>query len=588
MGRPWGIRRMRALLLAVAASLLTPAAALAADKLVVAVLYFDNNTPQREYDVLQKGLADMLVTDLSGVEGLQILEREKLQALVDELKLQRTKYFDPKMAQRLGKGIGAQYAITGSMTAVDPELRIDIRLIEVQSAKVVMADKVVGAKDRFFDLEQQLVQKFVGGLNIKMALAEGPGAGVKDVASLLDYSKGVDAADKGDLQGASKQLGDLVKSAPDFKLAKARYVDVLKRMREAGKRRQDLLTAGEQALSDKIERVLAETKGKPDQVDRWLAYRELRGQFQLMRLRKVIGPPNAPSMGPRITLIRKEDQAAALGLMRAYVDNGELYLAEYDRQESAGKKQRYASNRHADNEDQESLKQLGLDSAPELGDSVSARRALAEFAVFGNAHPEWYQERLRPTLAELDPAYAKKAFGFYETALTRALTEKDATMRDRDCVELLDDHAEALVFLKRKEEALTRWQEVLDKFPKTTRYAEIENKIEQVLGISKDIKELEGSTKLCDTVTNAHWMMLVPRLILIDPESLFPRAEALVKACPGKPHAVWMPRAIYQVIATAALDRGECALFHKARERVAKISEDGKNYLDSVGGACGP
>src|SRR4051812_48202211 len=74
----------------------------AAESKVVTVLYFDNNSDRRELDVLRKGLADMLVTDLAAVEGLQVVEREKLQKLLDEMKLQRGKFFDPKTAQVLG------------------------------------------------------------------------------------------------------------------------------------------------------------------------------------------------------------------------------------------------------------------------------------------------------------------------------------------------------------------------------------------------------------------------------------------------------------------------------------------------------
>src|SRR5439155_67793 len=66
---------MRPLLLAAClAALATPAAAAR----TLAVSYFDNNTGKPEYDPLAKGLADMLITDLSAISSLQIVEREKL------------------------------------------------------------------------------------------------------------------------------------------------------------------------------------------------------------------------------------------------------------------------------------------------------------------------------------------------------------------------------------------------------------------------------------------------------------------------------------------------------------------------------
>lgn len=51
----------------------------------VAVLYFENKTGKSELDPLQKGLALMLITDLFTVKGLQVVERVKLQALVEEM-----------------------------------------------------------------------------------------------------------------------------------------------------------------------------------------------------------------------------------------------------------------------------------------------------------------------------------------------------------------------------------------------------------------------------------------------------------------------------------------------------------------------
>ena len=90
------VSRLRAVVLCLLlAPLLASRAESTDSKRVVAVLYFDNNTGDSALDVLQKGFADMMVTDLSSVEQLQLVEREKLQAIIDEQKLQRQKYFDP-------------------------------------------------------------------------------------------------------------------------------------------------------------------------------------------------------------------------------------------------------------------------------------------------------------------------------------------------------------------------------------------------------------------------------------------------------------------------------------------------------------
>lgn len=240
------------LAVALAASFALAPAARAAPPLVVAVLYFDNNSSDRQYDVLQKGLADMLITDLASVESLEIVEREKLQKLIEELRLQRSRYFDPKTAQKLGQGVGARFAVTGALAALDPELRLDVRLIEVATGKVVLADKVVGPKSKFFDLEQQLVQKFVSGLQVRSARAEAR-AGAVDVGTLLKYSQGLDQVDRGDFQAASKKLAEVVSDSPDFTLGKEKYAAIVRRLREAVKRREGALGSAEEVLWKNIE-----------------------------------------------------------------------------------------------------------------------------------------------------------------------------------------------------------------------------------------------------------------------------------------------------------------------------------------------
>ena len=138
----------------------------------VAVSYFDNNTGDAALDPLAKGLADMLITDLSGLQAIRIVERDKLNRALDELRLAKSKFIDPKTAVKLGKGLSAEYIMTGGYTVSGAALRIDARVFRVDSGAVVSSEKVEGKKEEFFALEKQLVDVLVDALRLKLGRDE--------------------------------------------------------------------------------------------------------------------------------------------------------------------------------------------------------------------------------------------------------------------------------------------------------------------------------------------------------------------------------------------------------------------------------
>ena len=124
-----------------------------ADTKTVAISYFDNTSGIEEYNPLSKGLADMLITDLSKIKSLKIVEREKLESLLKEIDLGDGKFIDPNTAQKLGKGLGAEYILTGSFLSVEPMMRIDARLVNVETGLIEKANMVEGLAKDFFVLE---------------------------------------------------------------------------------------------------------------------------------------------------------------------------------------------------------------------------------------------------------------------------------------------------------------------------------------------------------------------------------------------------------------------------------------------------
>ena len=217
---------MAVLALVVSAALCaaTPPAAVAAyAPPTVAVSYFDNNTGKAEYDPLAKGLADMLITDLGNVAGLRVVEREKLNQVLAELKLSRSKFIDPKTAQRVGKGLAARFILSGGYTLVGDTIRIDARVFNVETAAVLASERVEGKKDEFFALEKEIADVLIAALELKLAAGEKSKLRANATQSFdawSSYAAGLDAQDKGDAAAARAAYAKALAADPNYRAAK--------------------------------------------------------------------------------------------------------------------------------------------------------------------------------------------------------------------------------------------------------------------------------------------------------------------------------------------------------------------------------
>lgn len=72
------------------------------------------NQGDEAYRAMSKGLAAMIIADLSKVPGLKVLEREKVQLLVNEMKLGDSGLADPASAVRSGRLMRAEKVIVGN------------------------------------------------------------------------------------------------------------------------------------------------------------------------------------------------------------------------------------------------------------------------------------------------------------------------------------------------------------------------------------------------------------------------------------------------------------------------------------------
>lgn len=498
---------MRALTLALLL-LATPALA---NKVAVVVLYFDNNTPNRDYDVLQKGLADMLITDLSASDQLQVVEREKLESLVGELKLQKSKYFDAATAQKVGKMVGAKYAVTGAFAAFDPEMRLDVRLLEVDTSKVVASQSVRGGKDKLFDLEAELVQKFLANLKATLPASGGRASGTGNFNAALNFSQSLDASDQGDLKAASTKMASVVRDAPDFSLAKSRYKQLLERLRAAGKKREGVLTEEEKDLVKGMDENIKKFSGqvlKGIDVETYFCYRAMRTGYLLWKLEQVLGPASGP-LGYRAAT--KANRAEVARWVKDIYENETALIEDAVKNHQTLQYMNHALScgmsfyRANKGVDFYRLKPLGIPWSQMPNIHPGERTAqLVEFAVNGNwerakfddEQDELPEVKALPTQVTLEAATAPKLMKLLDAAKKHLELPMSRSV-ETETLKLEGARAALLLRLGKREEAIASLQSFLEKYPKSRSYKAVEGLVEGLLGVSEAAQKNSDAIVAC-------------------------------------------------------------------------------------------
>jgi len=223
-----------------------------APRKTVAVLYFDNYSGKADYDPLGKGIASMMISDLGAVQEIQLLERERIQDLLKESELSHSRYFDSTTAVKVGRMSGAEYIVVGAFAAVQPQMRIDTRVVRVSTGEIVKTAQVVGKEDAFFDLEQKLAARLIDGLGVALSPEEQEKLRQKQESNRMDaastvvsFSKALSLYDKGDYLDAGSAMGPVLRASPNSALAQTLYGEIRRRAAaKASESAKDKIKAG--------------------------------------------------------------------------------------------------------------------------------------------------------------------------------------------------------------------------------------------------------------------------------------------------------------------------------------------------------
>jgi TolB-like protein len=190
----------------------------------LAVLYFVNSGSNAEMDPVQKGLTEMLITDLSQVKSLTVVERARMQQLMEEMGLGMSGLLREDTAPRLGKLLGAANVVQGAITGLaDQNLRIDATLAHIKTASLSPAGKINGSLLDFYQLEKNLAFNVIEAMGIRLSREEKDAIQkipTKNLLAFMSFCRGLDQSDQGNWESARVEFDNAVQQDPGFNMAK--------------------------------------------------------------------------------------------------------------------------------------------------------------------------------------------------------------------------------------------------------------------------------------------------------------------------------------------------------------------------------
>ena len=190
---------------------------------VIAVMPLRFSGPDSSLRPLERGFADLLTTDLARSSQLTLVERSRMQALLDEIHLQKSGATDAASNVRAGKLVRAGRVVQGSLNQVGAfDLRADAAVVDVSTSQIRGTANASDQLEAVFNLEKKLALDLFTQLGVSLSPAERNTIEQRPTRSMqafLAYSRGLTAEDEGRYDDAGRFFNEAVRVDPGFQSA---------------------------------------------------------------------------------------------------------------------------------------------------------------------------------------------------------------------------------------------------------------------------------------------------------------------------------------------------------------------------------
>jgi tetratricopeptide (TPR) repeat protein len=150
----------------------------------VAIMYFDNLADPEDAERLGKIVTNLLITDLSESQYLEVVSSQRLYDIMKLLGREGAKKVDQDVASQIATEAGAKWMLMGSILQVEPEMVLTSQLVNVATGAVAASQRVTGeAGVKVFSMVDELAVEIKNDLALPAAAREETDRPVADVTT---------------------------------------------------------------------------------------------------------------------------------------------------------------------------------------------------------------------------------------------------------------------------------------------------------------------------------------------------------------------------------------------------------------------
>ncbi|HVO74659.1 MAG TPA: protein kinase, partial [Ignavibacteriaceae bacterium] len=143
----------------------------------IAVLYFENISPEKENEYFCAGITEDLITDLSKIKELKVIPRSDVLPF-------RNKEINSK---KIGEMLKVSHILEGSVRKAGQKIRISAQLVDINGGFPVWADRYDRMMEDIFDIQMEVSQKITEALKVSLSENEKQLLGKKPTQDMKAY-----------------------------------------------------------------------------------------------------------------------------------------------------------------------------------------------------------------------------------------------------------------------------------------------------------------------------------------------------------------------------------------------------------------